>query len=318
MTKFLKLISFVTLLVGSVGAFAQQGLFRSNLGFVGPQAVSSGVNVTLCSTTQTAAQCVAAPIAFTSDQAGASSITAPLAVGAGQFIQFYSAPGNYNLLVNFVNGPSDAGQQLIPINVPPDSAGNVALNDGSFYVDAASSCITSASTGSNTGTTTGNDGKVVIDGNTPALVGQRSNASGSHIIFYCQFVLPPNRVTSGKGATIRDITFYYSVQTTTATSQVTPTLNTFTAPAAGASETASAAALVAFGGTLAITPVIGSANLTAVSAGQYYSSKIALGTPAVLADGQVAVLTFEIDQSASAAQIVSTPGFSVHYSIPAL
>lgn len=300
-----------TLVLLSLSAVAQQGLYRAFPPGVGiPQGVIGGESVWLCTATQTLAQCQAAPVAFTSDQAGASAITAPLAVGSGQPVQFYAVPGNYQLAVQF-NGLPDAGTQLLPINVPPDSGTNVALNDGYFIV-GPSSCFAAVS-----GTAGAGNNTVVIDGSVPALKASSTNAGASNATFTCNIQLP-TRLTSGKGATIQDVTYLYSVQTTTATSMVASTLTSFTAPAPGTGETASSATLVAFGGTLAQTPVVGSANLTSVSAGQYYSEKVALGTPAVLANFQSLVFTFQINQTAAAAQIVTTPGLIVHYSIPAL
>jgi len=179
--------------------------------------------------------------------------------------------------------------------------------DGEFIVNPAACLATT------TGTAGTGNGTIIIDGSVPAMKSSATAAAASHEVFTCTINVP-SRLTAGKGVTINSITYLYSVQTTTATSMVASTLNSFTAPAAGTSETASSATLVAAGGTLTQVPVIASANLTAVSAGQYYSELVSLGTPiAVNTDGMVFVFTFEIDQSASAAQIVTTPGLVVKY-----
>lgn len=215
---------------------------------------------------------------------------------------------------NVVSAPTikSAANATTVLTCRVDSASNCQPLDGNFtdgyFVVPPAACF-----GATTGTAGAGNDTIVLDGSVPALKVSATNASGSHEVFTCVITVP-SRLTAGKGVTITDITYLYSVQTTTATSMVASTLNTFTAPAAGASETASSATLVAAGGSLTQTPVVASANLTSVSAGQYYSEKVALGTPfTVTTDLQPLVFTFEIDQSASAAQIVTTPGLVVHY-----
>lgn len=158
---------------------------------------------------------------------------------------------------------------------------------------------------------TGND-TVVIDGSVPALKASSTAAGASNATFTCVLSMPTS-IMPGKGFLITDITYLYSVQTTTATSMVASTFKHFQPPAAAASETASSATLVDDCNTCVQTPAVGSANLASVSAGQYYSEKVAPATP-ILANNDLRtfVFTFQINQSAAAAQIVTCPGLIVH------
>ncbi len=179
--------------------------------------------------------------------------------------------------------------------------------DGAFFVPAGAGCMEAASASAGTG-----DGTIVLDGSVPALKGAATAAA--HLVFTCTFQVPGTRLTSTKGITLTDITYLYGPQTTAPTSMVASTFASFTAPAPGTSETAASATLVTAGGSLTQTPVVASANLTAQSAGKYFSEKVSFGTPvAVNTDLQTFVFTFELDQSAGATTVVTTPGFWVHY-----
>jgi len=188
-----------------------------------------------------------------------------------------------------------------------------AVADIVTFTDAAFFVPPSACNAATTGTAGTGNNTIIVDGSVPALKASSTNAAGSHSVFTCMITVP-TRLTTGKGATLTYIEYNYSVQTTTATSMVTPTLSYFLAPVAGTAETASSATLVAAGGTLTSLPVTASANLTAVSAGQYYTQRVTPATAVAMnIDHQVLVFTFELDQSASAAQIVTTPGLFVHF-----
>lgn len=310
MKKLFSLFTFIFALL-STGAFAQQGFYRAQVPGWGPQGINSSNTVTyeLCTASQTVAQCVASPTAITSDQAGNTSITQPATVPGSGYVQFYAPPGTYQLLLAF-GSPSSFGNQLIPINVAADPLGNVALADGIFFVppqDCSAAVSGTAGAGNNT---------IIIDGSVPALKASSTNAGASNATFTCNFQPPVSRLTSGKAIVITDITYLYSVQTTTATSMVASTFKSFTAPAAGAGESASSATLVDQCNTCVQTPAVASANLTSVSAGQYYSEKVAPGTAVTVGtDLQSFVFTFQINQSASAAQIITTPGLIVHYKV---
>lgn len=192
-----------------------------------------------------------------------------------------------------------------PINNPEIAP---ALTDFEVFVPAANlGCVMSNPTGS---AGSGNN-TFIIDGSVPALKGS-STAGAATVQVSCN-LSAAMRTMAGKGITLTSIAVVYGVQTTTATSMATPTISLFNAPVSSTSETASSATLVTttglVGGTLTMTPPVASANLTAVSAGQYYTENIALGTPITMnSDLRTYVLTFAILQSASAIQIMTVPG----------
>ena len=217
--------------------------------------------------------------------------------------------GLYDISVSFpsiTSAPFFSGTLTTRLQVNSGSF-NTGVSDYTFFVPATdcSAAVTgTAGTGNNT---------VIIDGSVPALKASSTNAGASNATFTCLFQFPASRLATGKGFTISDITYLYSVQTTSATSMVASTFKSFTAPTAAASETASSATLVDQCNTCVQTPAVASGNLTSVSAGQYYSEKVALGTAlAVNTDLQTFVFTFQINQSAAAAQIVTSPGLYVH------
>ena len=184
------------------------------------------------------------------------------------------------------------------------------FTDSYEFVGANGPCVGTTSGTAGTGNNT-----VILDGSTPALKISSTNAGASTSTLTCNVADLISRTTAGKGSTITGFTVVYSVQTTTATSMGTPTLTSVTFPTPAASETASTATPVAAaGGTLTMTPAVASANLTAVSAGQYYTESISLGTPLQLNNAlKNYLLTFTIGQTASAAQIVTIPGIYVSF-----
>lgn len=180
----------------------------------------------------------------------------------------------------------------------------LTFTDATFFVPPTA-CFGKASANAGSG-----DGTLILDGSVPAL--KSSATAAANLQFSCT-IFVPSRLTANKGFTITDITYLYSPQTTAPTSMVASTFKSFTAPAAATGETASSATLVDRCATCVQTPVVGSGNFTALSAGQYYSEKVALGTPyKVNNDLQGFVFTFELDQSAASAMIVTTPGLYVH------
>lgn len=193
-----------------------------------------------------------------------------------------------------------------PVNPYPSTDGP-ALTDFEIFVPATGLCSSSITTGSaGTGNAT-----TILDGSVPAFK-LSSTASAAGLNLDCNLTAAMRNLT-GKGITLRSIAVIYGIQTTTATSMSTPTISYFQSPAASTSETASSATLVTttalVGGTLTMTPAVASANLTAVSAGQYYTQNIALGTPIQMnTDLRTYVLHFQVNQSASAIQIMTVPG----------
>lgn len=179
-----------------------------------------------------------------------------------------------------------------------------ALTDFEIFVPATGICSSAITTGSaGTGNAT-----TILDGSVPAFK-LSSTAAAAGLNLDCNLTAAMRTLT-GKGITLTNLSVVYSIQTTTATSMTTPTIGYFQAPVASTSETASSATLVATaGGTLTMTPAVASANLTTVSAGQYYTQNIALGTPIQMnSDLRTYVLHFQVNQSASAIQILTVPG----------
>jgi hypothetical protein len=227
-------------------------------------------------------------------------------VGPPNYFQAYSITGSCTA-TNLVNLPwidTNAGRIYTC-----DASGRWAVSRAVFVPAAACGASTTGTAG------TGNN-TVVLDGSVSALKVASTNAGTSHNIFTCNVNVDSRLATIGRGARLTDITFVYSQQgTATGLTMIAPVLASFTAPAAGTSETASSATLVTAGGTLTVTPVIASANLTAISAGQYYTSKIALASPIDMAtDLKSYVLAVEFDQANSTATLITTPGFWLHYS----
>lgn len=191
-----------------------------------------------------------------------------------------------------------------PTNAPDNGP---ALTDFEIFMPADGLCVATHATGS-AGTA---DNSAILDGSVPAL--KSSTTAGAGTAGIACDLSAAMRTLAGKGITLTSIAVIYGVQTTTATSMATPTISLFNAPVASTSETASSATLVTtaalVGGTLTMTPPVASANLTAVSAGQYYTENIALGTPIQMnSDLRTYVLTFAVLQSASAIQILTVPG----------
>jgi hypothetical protein len=174
----------------------------------------------------------------------------------------------------------------------------------------------SACSGAVTGTAGSGNATDILAGSGGARVFRLSstNAGASVDTFTCIFTVP-SRLTAGKGVTITDLVFLVSDQTTQATSVTTPTLKSFTAPLAVDPETANSATFVAAGGTITFTPTTAQfAAYTPVSAGQFFTIRAILGTPQVVnTDLQVFQAVFVLSQSASAAMVLETPGFFVHY-----
>lgn len=304
-----RVLAVLALLFASVSAFAQLGYYSAPAPGQN-QIWQSGVFY-VCAVGTAPATCKAsADVTIYSDAAGASPITQTNGVGipTSGVVTFYAQPGTYKFVYTYTNGPTPSPQTF---NVVPNVAGNIALADG-YFVVPPSACGASTSGTAGTGNNT-----IILDGSVAALKVASTNAAPSNNTFTCSITVP-SRLTSGKGVIIQDVTFLYSQQgsATGLTMAASPTLQSFTAPVAGTSETASSATLVARGGTLAFTPAVASANLTAISAGQYYSEKVALGTPFTIGT-DLLNLQFSITfaQSGSTATLITTPGLIVHYKI---
>jgi hypothetical protein len=321
MNKFTKVV-----LLTALSVFLALPIFAANTGayvsFAIPGSQVNGFAATfnVCNLSDSYSTCYnsggAGDVTIYSDSAASASITQPATPGAvcsnGVYCaNFYVAtPGIYQILVEYT-APFPARNILYVVQAVGNNAGNIAANDG-YVVLPASACASSVTSG--TGGTGNNT--YIIDGSVTALKAN-STASTATLAITCDLSLP-TRLTSGAGIVIQDVTFLYSQQGTNTTLSMvaSPTLGTFTAPVASTSETASSATLVSAGGTLTYTPAVASANLTAVSAGQYYSEKVGLGTPfAVNTNLQDLILQFSFANSGSVAMLITVPGVIVHYSI---
>lgn len=148
-----------------------------------------------------------------------------------------------------------------------------------------------------------------------------SNAAAGTMTLTCNILLP-TRVTSTRGAVLKDITLLVSSSATGSgvvpTSVGTSTLGSITFPAPSTTETASTITPVAAGGT--VTTVSPTAFLSAVSTdGAFFRFKHTYATAVSLStDLQILQYTMPILQSAASVSTLYTPGLIVHYSAPAL
>lgn len=135
----------------------------------------------------------------------------------------------------------------------------------------------------------------------------------------------PSRANVARGVYVVDATFAYGVYQNTAGTQAavlaSGTMNgqavftTVTLPAAAASETGSTVAPVRWDtGTLTITPVVASANVTSLTVGQFYTMKF---TPATALAMTSDLTSYQVNLSilcaATTATSIATPGVLVHY-----
>lgn len=119
------------------------------------------------------------------------------------------------------------------------------------------------------------------------------------------------RATTGKGMnSVAGIAFFYGIVTTTATSESAPACVSLSFPVPSTSETASTAAGTAL--TVTSIPVVASANLTAVTTGQFYTTYLAFSTPPALPISTLIyskiICSFAFGQTAASAMVVNTPG----------
>lgn len=301
--KKAKVLAVITTLFLSVSAFAQLGYFSAPA--PGQNYIWKGGVFYVCATTTTAADCIAsADVTIYSDAAGASPIsqTSGVAIPVSGQVTFYAQPGLYKFVYTYTNGPTPAPALF---NVVPNVSGNIALADGYFFVPASTCTFTASGTGA------GANGTFAIEGSVPAKIAQTTDGGTNTLV--CAITLP-TRITSGQGAVIQNLDVHYGITLHNATSIGTATLTSYTAPAPGATETPSSATLVAgFGGSLTQSSATG--NLATVTAGQFYTNRITLGTPAQVADRQVIVLTWTIADSNSETFLTYVSGIGVHYKI---
>lgn len=192
------------------------------------------------------------------------------------------------------------------------------ITDWFEFVPAPAACVNAAS-----GNTTGTNGDTVAGG--VAVVQVQTSATGTNTHSYWCHIPLPSKTTSGKGVVnLLDATFFYGVQTaaigTQAATLASGQLNGVAVfqstafPAAGASETQSAAYARADSGTAAWTPAVASFNTGTTTAGQFFSEKFVPGSTLTMnTDLTDLALVVTLQMSATTATITNTPGFIVHY-----
>lgn len=166
---------------------------------------------------------------------------------------------------------------------------------------------------STTGTANGTNGLTIVGAsNVPVNQVSVSNAAASANTLNCWISGDTFQPLLNKGVTITSYDVLYGVQTTTLTSINGAAVGTIAFPAPAATETASTVAPVSAGGSL--TQTSSSGNMAATTAGAFKTARVSLGTPLNLStDRQLVMFTLVFNQSASAAQVVNTPGMLVHY-----
>lgn len=120
----------------------------------------------------------------------------------------------------------------------------------------------------------------------------------------------PSRTAANKGCTMFGFAFYYDILTTTATSESAPACGVITAPVPSAAETSSPVAPV--NAPVTAQPVVGSANLTADTAGKLLTQYVSFTTPLALnGPFQKVVCTFAFGQTGASAMVVYTTGGTI-------
>lgn len=267
---------------------------------------NSAATFYVCGVSTSDATCISSPdVTIYSDVAAVSQITQPMAVSSRGSAIFYAQPGTYRALIVTTAPGGVAGNTSLTFVVPPDVAGNVALADGYAWISARSCTFAQGGTGG------GANGTYALEGSVLSQIAQSTDGGTNTLT--CPIVIP-TRTTAGKGAVIQNIDVHYGITLHAATSIGTATLGSYTAPAAGATETPSSATLVAsFCGTLTQSSSTG--NLAVVTAGQFYTNRITCGTPAQMSDRQVLVLVWTIADSNSETFLTYVSGLGVHYKI---
>lgn len=193
-------------------------------------------------------------------------------------------------------------------------------NPAAYWVDPGK-CGATAS-GSSTVTYT-------VDGasSTPVLKISDTLAVGvAHTTTFLCHIEPPSWiVTTGQGLQIVDAVFVYSPQNILGTQTAvlgSGTMNGstvfgfLTLPTPAASETGSTITPArADSGTFVITPAVASFNVSTLTAGSYYTVKIApaAGTLLWKTDLRDLIMTTTFTESAGLTTVITTPGVLVHY-----
>lgn len=185
------------------------------------------------------------------------------------------------------------------------------------------SCVQSPS-----GNSTGTNGFTTAGTSLTPVVQNQTSGSGTNTHNYVCVLHPPSSLSTygiGRGAQVKDVQFYYGVQTTALGTQAATlasgTLNSvivfsyINMPAPGASETASTVAPVrADSGNLLLTPAVASFNTGTTTAGAFYSELFTPATPIpVNTDRQELLFSVALLNTATSATITNSPGLLVHW-----
>lgn len=308
-----KLVFSLALLCAS--AFAQLGKASGDV--PGRQGNSSGAVPQgvyyVCLQATSDATCIAGTtVSIFADVAGAVSISQTTGVpfGSSGTYSFYAQPGLYKVVFTYTFPAY--GNQDVFVLVGADALGAINLKDGYFIIPPGA-CGFSSSGGTVTPATSNG---ILAVGASSVPVNQIATTTATETAVLSCIGSVPSRLTANKGIIINDVTLFYGNSTGNLASMATPTLGTITLPVASTSETPSTVTPVTAGGTLTITPAVASANLTALTAGAFYTEKVALATPlAINTDLTDIVFTQSFVGPTTAALTLYTGGLIVHYSI---
>lgn len=176
------------------------------------------------------------------------------------------------------------------------------------------------------GNSTGTNGQTVAGASNTPVVQAQTSASGTNTHTYICNIAPPVNLLNrtGNRITIYDAVVFYGTQTTALDTQVASgsagTLNSsivfsfINYPTPGANETSSNVTPVrADSGTLAMTPVVGSFNVSTTVAGRFFSQTFTPASPISWnTDLSQLLLTITLKLQASSATVTNSPGVLIH------
>lgn len=203
---------------------------------------------------------------------------------------------------------------------PPAYAQGFSFTNSYAYWVPPGNCNTTVS-----GNSTGTQGLTTDGASTTPVVQAKTSATGTNTHTYICNITPPYFVvTTNNGFAIQDAVFFYGTLNllgTQAATLASGTMNSSTVfasityPTAATGETASTVTPVrADSGTMVITPVVASANVTTTTAGSYYSVKFAPATPiAWKTDLKQLLLTVTLQATALTPTTTTSPGVLVHF-----
>lgn len=206
-----------------------------------------------------------------------------------------------------------------PVAVHPSAQGYSFTNPQAYWVPPGN-CNSTVS-----GNSTGTQGLTTAGASATPVVQAQTSATGTNTHTYiCNITPPYYLVTSGNGFEITDAVFMYAAENQLGTQSATlasGTMNSsmvfgrITYPTAAASETPSTVTPVrADSGTLTITPVVGSFNVTTTTAGSFYSVKFTPASPITfVTDLRQLLLTVTLQALANTPTITNSPGVLVHF-----